>query len=137
MRVELSQELVIGGYTSGTHGFDAVQIGFYRDDRLYFCASVRAGFVPVGRRAIHAQLASLEAAACPFVNLRDQRRTMGTGPDGRKNEEVRMLRPKAVVSGVDPNDHLRHASFVPLRDDKDPRAVVKEDETTTERKALR
>ena len=27
MRVELSRELVIGGYTSGSHGFNAVLVG--------------------------------------------------------------------------------------------------------------
>ena len=30
VRVELSQELVIGGYTPGIHGFYAVLVGFYR-----------------------------------------------------------------------------------------------------------
>jgi hypothetical protein len=47
MRVELSQELVIGGYTSGPHGFDSVLIGFYRGDVLYFSASVSADFGPL------------------------------------------------------------------------------------------
>ena len=69
MRVELSQELVIGGYTSGTQGFDAVLVGFYRGDELHFCASVRAGFVPASRRGLHAALRQLETAACPFMNL--------------------------------------------------------------------
>ena len=49
------------------------------------------------------------------------------------------LRPEAVAQfrflEWTPNDHLRHASFVALREDKDPRTVVKEDETTIERKA--
>ena len=71
MRVELSQELVIGGYTPGTHGVDAVLVGFYRGDRLHFCASVRAGFVPASRRAVHAQLTPLEAEVCPFVGARN------------------------------------------------------------------
>ena len=69
LRAELSQEFVIGGYTPGTHGFDAVLVGFYRGDRLHFCASVRAGFIPASRRAVHAQLAPLEDRVCPFVNL--------------------------------------------------------------------
>ena len=34
-----------------------------------------------------------------------------------------------------PNDHLRHASFVALREDKDPLAVVKDDEAVADRKA--
>ncbi len=35
LRVNLSQEFVIGGYTPGTHGFDAVVIGFHRGDGLH------------------------------------------------------------------------------------------------------
>ena len=38
MRVGLSQDLVIGGYTPGTHGFDSVLVGFYRDDVLAHAA---------------------------------------------------------------------------------------------------
>lgn len=140
MRVELAQELVIGGYTPGTHGFDAVLVGFYRGDRLHFCASVRAGFVPASRRAVHAQLAPLEDGVCPFVNLPEASAgRWGQGLTAAKMKKCIWLRPEAVAQfrflEWTPNDHLRHASFVALREDKHPRAVVKEDETTTERKA--
>ena len=151
MRVELSQELVIGGYTPGTHGFDAVLVGFYRGDGLYFCvgfyrgdglyfcASVRAGFVPASRRALYAQLAPLQAEVCPFVNLPEASAgRWGQGVTAAKMKNCTWLRPEAVAQfrflEWTPNDHLRHASFVALRDDKDPR-VIKEDESTTERKA--
>ena len=142
MRVELAQELVIGGYTLGTHGFNAVLVGFYRGDRLYFCASVRAGFVPASRRAVHAQLTPLEDSVCPFVNLPEASAgRWGQGLTAAKMKNCTWLRPEAVAQfrflEWTPNDHLRHASFVALREDKDPRAVVKEDETTTERKAPR
>jgi hypothetical protein len=48
MRVELSQELVIAGYTPGAHGVDAVLTSFYkvRTDLLFvpiqFRAAIRA-----------------------------------------------------------------------------------------------
>ena len=61
----------------------------------------------------------------------------GDGLSETNADEVtpsRGRRPIRVLEWT-PNDHLRHSSFVALRDDKDPRAVVKEDETTTERKA--
>lgn len=66
MRVELSQELVIGGYTPGTHGIDAVLTGFYKGRDLYFCGSVRNGFVPASRRAVHASIAALETPDLSF-----------------------------------------------------------------------
>ena len=140
LRVELSQELVIGGYTPSTHGFDAVLVGFYRGDRLHFCASVRAGFVPARRRALYAQLTPLEAEVCPFVSLPEASAgRWGQGLTSAKMKNCTWLRPEAVAQfrflECIPNDHLRHASFVAVREDNDPRVVVKEDKTTVERKA--
>jgi ATP-dependent DNA ligase len=33
-RVNLGQEFVIGGFTRGPHGLDAIIVGYYRDDEL-------------------------------------------------------------------------------------------------------
>jgi bifunctional non-homologous end joining protein LigD len=136
MRVELSQELVIGGYTPGTQGFDAVLIGFYRGDELHFCASVRAGFVPASRHTLHAALKPLETAECPFVNLPEASAgRWGQGLTAAKMKNCIWLRPEAVAQfrflEWTPNDHLRHASFVAIREDKDAREVVKEGEPPT------
>ena len=131
LRVELSQELVIGGYTPGTHDFDAVLVGFYRGDQLYFCASVRAGFVPASRRALHAKLKPHETEACPFVNLPEASAgRWGQGLTAAKMKNCIWLHPEIVAQfrflEWTPNDHLRHASFVGIRDDKAARSVVKE-----------
>ena len=86
LRLNLGQEFVIGGYTPGTHGFDAVVIGFYRGKDLHFCAKVRAGFVPVSRRQLFKQLAPLKTEACPFVNLPEKGEgRWGQGTDGRED----------------------------------------------------
>jgi ATP-dependent DNA ligase len=69
LRMELAQEFVIGGYTPGDHGLDALLVGFYRGKELHFCASVRNGFIPVTRRQVHAALQPLRTDICPFVNL--------------------------------------------------------------------
>ena len=135
MRVELSQELVIGGYTPGTHGFDAVIVGFYRGDQLCFRASVRAGFVPASRRALHATLEPHDTEACPFVNLPEASTgRWGQGLTAAKMKNCIWLRPEIVPQfrflECTPNDHLRHASFVGIRDDKAARLVVKEVEST-------
>jgi hypothetical protein len=44
MRLNRGQEFVIGGYTRGTHTFDALIIGYYADDRLVYAARTRNGF---------------------------------------------------------------------------------------------
>ncbi len=140
MRVELYQELVIGGYTPGTHGLDAVVVGFYRDGQLNFCGSVRNGFVPASRRVLHSQLAPLEAKACPFVNLPEKSAgRWGQGLTAAKMKNCVWLKPEAVAQFKflewTPSDHLRHASFIALREDKDARDVVKDGEPVLQRKA--
>ena len=131
MRVELSQELVIGGYTPGTHGIDAVLTGFYKGRDLYFCGSVRNGFVPATRRTVHAALTSLESTVCPFANLPESSPgRWGQGLTAAKMKNCVWLKPDAVAQfrflEWTPNDHLRHASFITLRDDKVARDVTKE-----------
>lgn len=131
MRVELSQELVIGGYTAGPHGIDAVLTGFYKGRDLYFCGSVRNGFVPASRRTVHAALAPLKSTDCPFANLPESSPgRWGQGLTAAKMKNCTWLRPATVAQfrflEWTPNDHLRHASFIGLREDKDPTKVFKE-----------
>jgi ATP-dependent DNA ligase len=59
-RINLGQEFVIGGYTPGTHGFDALVVGFYRDKELFYTARVRAGLVPATRREVFAKIKHLK-----------------------------------------------------------------------------
>jgi ATP-dependent DNA ligase len=49
-RVNLGQEFVIGGFTPGPHGLDALIVGYYRGDDLVYVARTRNGFVPASRR---------------------------------------------------------------------------------------
>jgi ATP-dependent DNA ligase len=130
-RVNLGQEFVIGGYTKGTKGFDAIIIGFYRGGELVYASRVRAGFVPATRREVVTKIKDLQAEHCPFVNLPETvAGRWGQGLTKEKMKECIWIRPEAVVrvdflewTGA---DHLRHTKFVALRDDKDPRKVVRE-----------
>jgi ATP-dependent DNA ligase len=130
-RVNLGQEFVIGGYVPGTHGFDSLVIGFYRGSDFYYAARVRAGFVPATRRQVFEQIKHLKTETCPFVNLPEkQAGRWGQGLTAEKMNECVWLLPEAVANfeflewtGA---DHLRHTKFVGMRDDKDPRKVVRE-----------
>lgn len=130
-RINLSQEFVIGGYTPGTHGIDAVIIGFYRGKELIYAARVRAGFVPATRRDTFAKIKHLQAQASPFANLPEKTAgRWGEGLTAAKMKDCVWLRPEAVAR-IDflewtGGDHLRHPKFIALRDDKDPRKVVRE-----------
>jgi ATP-dependent DNA ligase len=130
-RISLGQEFVIGGYTPGSNGFDAIIVGYYRGRDLYFAGRVRAGFVPAIRREVFAQIKHLKTDKCPFVNLPEKSEgRWGQGLTAEKMKGCRWLKPKAVVridflewTGA---GKLRHTRFVAMRDDKDPRTVVKE-----------
>jgi len=129
--INQGQEFVIGGYTPGNNGFDAIIVGFYRGKGLIYASRVRAGFVPATRREVAARFKGLQIAKCPFANLpqKDAGR-WGQGLTAEKMKECLWLKPEIVVridflewTGA---DHLRHTKFVALRDDKDPKKVVKE-----------
>jgi len=49
-RVNLGQEFVVGGFTPGPHGLDAIIVGYYRGKDLIYVARTRNGFVPASRR---------------------------------------------------------------------------------------
>jgi DNA ligase D-like protein (predicted ligase) len=130
-RINLGQEFVVGGYTPGGNGFDALIVGFYRGKDLIYAARVRAGFVPATRREVFAQIKGLKTAKCPFINLPETGDgRWGQGLTVAKMKECIWLKPEAVVridflewTGA---DHLRHTKYVAMRDDKDPKKVVRE-----------
>jgi len=130
-RVNQGQEFVIGGYIPGSHGFDSLIVGYYRGKDLVYAARVRNGFVPLQRRQIFEKIRGLISPKMPFVNLPDKHPSRwGDNLTAEKMKECVWLRPQAVAQieflEWTEADRLRHSKFVRLRDDKDPRKVVKE-----------
>jgi DNA ligase D-like protein (predicted ligase) len=130
-RVNRGQEFVIGGYFPGPHGFDSLIVGYYDGDKLMYVARTRNGFVPASRRQVFSKLKHLVTPACPFVNLPDRRRSrFGEELNAEKMKKAVWLRPEAVAQieflEWTEGDRLRHSKFAGLREDKDPRSVVKE-----------
>jgi bifunctional non-homologous end joining protein LigD len=128
------QELVIGGYLPGPHGFDSLLVGYYERNKLRFLGKVRNGFTPALRRNIATNFGGLETGKCPFDNLpesRNARRGKALTKDVMK--ECRWLKPQLVaqVAFTDWTEanHLRHAKFLGLREDKYPLDVKKESST--------
>jgi bifunctional non-homologous end joining protein LigD len=131
-RVNAGQEFVIGGYTPGPHGIDAIIVGYYYGRDLKYVARTRNGFVPASRRSVFQRLHGLKTEQCPFSNLPETRKARwGEAMTAEKMKECTWVRPELVVQ-IDflewtDADHLRHSKFVGLREDKDPKSVVKEE----------
>lgn len=131
-RVNRGQELVIGGYIPGSHGFDSIIVGYSKGNDWIYVARVRNGFVPASRRQVFGRLRCLEVPDCPFVNLPETHK--GRWGDGLTAADMRKcvwVRPE-LVARIEflewtESDHLRHAKFAGLRADKNARSVVKEE----------
>jgi DNA ligase D-like protein (predicted ligase) len=130
-RVNRGQELVIGGYIPGPHGFDSLIVGYYRGENLVYVARVRNGFVPASRRQVFEKIRPLVSPTMPFVNLPDTHKSRwGDELTAEKMKECVWLRPEAAAQieflEWTEADRLRHSKFAGLREDKDARSVVKE-----------
>ena len=92
------------------------------------CLDAMTEKVP-GRRAF--RIRGLKTEECPFTNLHETRKARwGEAMTAEKMKECIWVRPELVaqiefLEWTDA-DHLRHSKFVGLREDKDPRCVVKE-----------
>jgi DNA ligase D-like protein (predicted ligase) len=120
MRINRSEEFLIGGYTRGGRTFDAIVIGQRDGDRLVYVARTRVGFTPASRARLMAKLRPLETAKCPFANLPEARSgRWGEGLTVDKMKECVWVRPELVaeVEFVEwtADNHLRHARFVGLK----------------------
>jgi DNA ligase D-like protein (predicted ligase) len=130
-RLNAGQELVIGGYVPGAHGIEAIVVGYYQESALIYVARVRNGFVPANRRQIFAKLQPLASPDCPFANLPETHKgRWGTGLTADDMKKCVWVRPNLVAQieylEWTESDHLRHAKFTGLREDKLSRTVVKE-----------
>jgi len=125
-KIKKSQEFVIGGYTMGGNPFDALIVGCYDGGKLKYVAKVRAGFVPHMRCAMWPLFQQFRTDRCPFSDLPEKRRTLYS-LTREEMQNCQWLEP-LLLAQIEfrewtPDRHLRHASFVGLRNDKDPTEV--------------
>jgi bifunctional non-homologous end joining protein LigD len=116
------QELVIGGWLVGegsrSERFGSLMVGYYEDDALVYAGNVGTGFTERRLAELTALLAELRTNTSPFA---DTPRL----PARMVFVEPRLVAEVEFTHWTD-DGRLRNPSFKGLRDDKDPRDVVKE-----------
>lgn len=122
MKIEASQELVIGGFTDpqgARAGLGALLVGYYQGDDLVFAGKVGTGFDTKMLVDLRRKLDATEIPKAPF--------TIATGLPKLR---VHWVKPTIVVqvSFIEwtPNNKLRHPRLIGIRVDKRPREVVRE-----------
>jgi bifunctional non-homologous end joining protein LigD len=115
------QEFVIGGYTDPhgeRKGFGALLLGYYEDDRLSYAGKVGTGYDDETLKYISERLAPLKVDNPPFES------------EDLPSEEVHWVKPELMVEVgfTEWTNHgkLRHPRYIGLREDKEPRDVVRE-----------
>ncbi|MCW2955363.1 MAG: ligD [Thermoleophilia bacterium] len=134
------QEFVIGGWTTGAGrragGIGSLLVGYHDEEgRLRFAGGVGTGFSDAFLANLHAMLLPLERDETPFeVGLPGKEKPLGKWQAMRGRTaptEVHFAEPQLVCevefTEFTRDGTLRHPSFQGLRDDKDPKDVVRED----------
>jgi DNA ligase D-like protein (predicted ligase) len=122
MKVEASQELVVGGFTDpqgARHGLGALLVGYFDKDDFVFAGKVGTGFDNKMLVDLRAKLDAIEIDKPPF-----------TKAAGLPRIRAHWVRPRIVVqvafSEWTVHGKLRHPRLLGLRNDKSARDVVRE-----------
>lgn len=102
----------------GRNSFDALLIGEWHKDGLYFLKKLRTGFVPATRQKVLQAIAPIRITKCPFINLPEQRRK-GHPLDAAAMKDCVWVEPRmeCEVDFVErtAGGKLRHAHFRELK----------------------
>jgi bifunctional non-homologous end joining protein LigD len=124
VKIRPQQELVVGGWQEGEGGrsgqLGSLLLGYYEGTALRFAGKVGTGFTTAELTRLGRALAGLATEDCPFE----------PPPPRSVSRLAHWVRPELVaeVRFAEWTDAgtLRHPSYIATREDKDPRAVVRE-----------
>ena len=122
IKAQKRQEFVIGGFTDprgSRKGFGALIVGYYQKGRLIYAGHVGTGFTTKVLETLTKRLKQLERKSCPFATTPPKSPAKAHWVDPKLVCEVRF------TEWTD-ESYLRHPAFMGLREDKDPKSVVRE-----------
>jgi len=117
------QELVIGGFTEpkgSRAGFGAILIGYYEGNHLKYAGKVGTGFSDSLLKQLKKKFDKIKQKQSPFENYREK-------------EHPHWIKPKLVAeigfAEWTRDGKLRQPKFLGLREDKNPKEVVRENKS--------
>jgi bifunctional non-homologous end joining protein LigD len=130
LKCQQRQEFVIGGFTEreGHPGeVGSLLLGVHdAQGRLMPVGRVGTGWGAAEGKRLRATLGALQSAACPFHTAPSASTRWRRGPAA----EAKWVRPELLAEVAfgswTPAGQIRHASFVGLRDDKEPQMITRE-----------
>jgi bifunctional non-homologous end joining protein LigD len=123
IKCTLRQEFVVSGFTPSSalsRAVGSLVLGYYENGRLKHAGRTGTGFTATTARDVWKRLQPLKSPKPPFgdpLNTLQKRDAVWVKPDLVAEVEFR---------GWTHDRHVRHAAFKGLREDKDPREVVRE-----------
>ena len=135
LKLHHEQEFVIGGYTnpagSRSH-FGALLVGVYEGQVLKFSGKVGTGFDEKMLRTLVGKFEKIPSKTCPFIDLPEKRAgRYGQGVTAAEMKHCHWVEPELVCQvkfNEWTRDHrLRQPVFLGLREDKEPKEVVREE----------
>ena len=129
----LQQELVVGGFTPHTkdaHAIGSLLLGYYRNALLIYAGRAGTGFSSVMRQSLRKRLERLRQPKTPFH-----------APPAEAKKDAIWVRPELVVEARfatwTAGGNVRQAALLGIREDKDPKDVVREQAGSRPRTAAR
>lgn len=134
LKIAFEQELVIGGYTNPRGSrkyFGSLLVGYYEKKGLQFAGGVGTGFSEKTLRELHRRLEKIPSEQCPFVNLPETKRSRySPALTASEMKKCHWVKPNLLAqirfTEWTRDDKLRHPVYLGLREDKNPREVVRE-----------
>ena len=128
------QEFVIGGFSppgGSRKYFGAILVGYYKDNRLLFAGKVGSGFTGKSLSILHKKFQSESRDDCPFADLPSKRGgqwVQGITPSMMR--KMHWINPVLVTqikfAEWTRDGKLRQPVFLGLREDKNPKDVVRD-----------
>ena len=129
LKCKKRQEFVVCGFTDRADDRNQVGsllLGVYEDGALIPVGSVGTGWTGREATALRKKLAALEQQDLPLRRRSGQARPLVAARCGSEHWIEPVIVAEVEFAEITPDGQVRHASFVGLREDKDPAAVVHE-----------